>query len=181
MRVLSVLPLLAVLTLSNTRADTWGTPHPRLFSGGNGSVTYGFKVLPDSKKFSAPARAELFRLTATGETPVVWRGTLRNHPLEVYVSSRGHVITLDTYGGDQRGRHALVIYSPKGKVVADLSFSQVVPGDPSYAKFSLGVSGLFLTKGFQAKFVYYDKPYFALRDAEGKGPVFDLDTGNRKP
>lgn len=181
MRAASVLPLLAVLALSGAHADSWVTPHPRLFSGGNGSVTYGFKVLPDPKKFHTPARGELFRLTATGETPVVWRGTLKNHPLEVYVSSQGHVITLDTYGGDQRGRHALVIYSPEGKVVADLSFSQVVPGDPNYAKFGLGVSGLFLTKGFQAKFVYYDKPYFALRDAGGKGPVFDLDTGRRKP
>lgn len=177
MRAASAFLFLAALTLSGAHADTWVSPHPRLFSGGNGFVTYGFKVLPEQKSFTAPARGELFRLTATGETPVVWRGVLRNHPLKVYVGPQGHVITLDTYGGDQRGRHALVIYSPEGQVVADLSVAQVAPGD---APIVHTPSGLFLTRVFEGKFVYYDKSYFALRDARGGGPVFDLDTGKPK-
>ncbi|WP_102126012.1 hypothetical protein [Deinococcus planocerae] len=172
--------LLAALSLCSARADSWVDPHPRLFSSDAGLTTYGFKVLPRAGRFGVPATGELFRLTVTGTTPVVWRGTLKNHPLNVSLSPRGHVVTLDTYGGDRQGRHALVIYSPRGQVVADLSFSDVVPGKPNSTKFGLGVSGLFLSQGYQAKFVYYDKPYFALRDAKGTGPVFDLDTGKQK-
>ena len=174
---LATLLLFTVLPLSSGQADSWAKPYPRLFTGSNSAVTYGLKLLPNPQKPNAPATGELFRLTASGQTPVVWRSVLRNHPLEVYVSPRGDVITLDTYAGDSSGRHALVIYGRAGQVLADLSISEVVPGDNRIVSTA---SGRFLSRVFQGKFVYYDKPYFALRDARGQGPVFDLDTGKRK-
>lgn len=178
MRLLPILVLTA-LSLPTARADSWVPPHPRLFSS-TGMITHGFKVLPRGDTLGGPAMGELFQLTATGATPVIWRGLLRNHPLEVHVAPGGQVVTLDTYGGDRQGRHALVIYDRRGRVVADLPFSNVVPGEPDYARFGSGISGSFLSRGFEAKFVYYDRPYFALRDARGRGPVFDLETGRQK-
>ncbi|WP_249396687.1 hypothetical protein [Deinococcus sp. QL22] len=69
---------------------------------------------------------------------------------------------------------------PQGKVVLDAKFSDIAPSRENDPRFFIGASGPYLSEGLMAKFVYYDKPYFALRDGQGKGPVFDLDTGKRK-
>ena len=169
----------ACFTLQGVQATSWMLPQPQLFSAQGGNVTYGFKLLPDNGPMRKPATGELFQLKPTGATPVLWRGKLLNQPLRAYVAPTGQVITVDTHAGGST-KHALVIYSPRGKVVLDLSFSEVAPGQEKNMNFFIGVSGPFLSKGFTPKFVYWDKVYFGLSDGKGGGPVFDLETGKRK-
>ena len=165
---------------SFAHADTWAEPSPRLFASDIGPVAYGFKVLPTSPTFETSATGELFRLAPDGMTPTVWRGMLRNLPLNAYITPRGQVVTVDTYAGDRQGRHALVIYDPKGKVLADLTYAEVVRGKVEHPRFQVGgISGPFLSQAYAVKFTYESKLLLAFKDAQGRGPVFNPETGKR--
>ena len=107
-----------------TRADSWATPTPRLFTNAWG--THALKVLPAADKMFGPADAVLFTLDEKGNERPQWKGRLVNLPHRVYLSpSTKHIVTIDTYG--QLGyQHAVVIYTDGGKVVADYRLEDLV-------------------------------------------------------
>ncbi|MGV3614484.1 MAG: hypothetical protein ACO1SV_04030 [Fimbriimonas sp.] len=102
--------------------DQWATPVPRVFASTDG--LFGFKVIPtpDAKG----ATGTLFALDPAGAERVVWTKPLVCLPVEVRVSGKGHVATIDVWGAKGKA-HALVMYDRSGKVVADHDLGEVFP------------------------------------------------------
>ena len=86
-------------------------------------------------------------------------------------------MTVDVDAEVSWGRHALVIYDPRGKVMLDLLFEDVMLGRSREARCFIGTSGPFVSQCFTVKFVVRDTAHVALRDA--RGTTFVLTTGNR--
>lgn len=177
------LTLLAAL-LPFAAATSYVPPRPLLVAADWGD--YGFKFLPQSvNNASASARAswgELFQLQADGTLKTLWKHGLVNTPGRILISPRGHVVTLDNWAGHGSPAHAVVIYDPAGKVMADLKFSQVVTDAKACARCG-SMDGPFLTWGYTPKFTSYgnqDEWFLVLRNDKGKGPTVSLKTGKLK-
>lgn len=165
-------------------ANSYVPPRPLVVAADWGD--YGFKFLPQSvNNASASARAswgELFQLQADGTLKTLWKHALVNTPGRILVSPRGHVVMLDNWAGHGSPAHAIVIYDPHGKLVADLKFSQVVT-DPKACPRCGSMDGPFITGGYRASFTSYgnaDEWFLVLRDDKGKGPTVSLKTGKLK-
>ncbi|WP_309570009.1 hypothetical protein [Deinococcus sp.] len=172
--------VIAAVLGSSALADDWAAPVPRLFVSEGGPTAYGFKVLPQNPALGAQARGELFTLSPDGRVPTVWRGQLRNLPLTVTISPQGEVVTVDTYGGDQQGRHALVIYSLSGTVLTDLPYAAIVTERPAHPRSQVGgLSGPFLSQVYALTLAFDGRWTLVFKDALGHGPVFDAATGKR--
>lgn len=173
--------LLVALTV-NAGASSYASPSPLLVGSDFGS--YGFKFLPRGVNAAqASAReswGELFVLQPDGSLKTLWKRKLVNTPARILISPRGQVITLDNWAGSGSPKHAVVIYDLKGKVTADLGFSDVVP-DAGACPRCGSMDGPFLTRGYTPKFTFYGEDvHLALRDAAGKGPAINLVTGKLK-
>ncbi|MDO4246037.1 MAG: hypothetical protein Q4C89_08450 [Deinococcus sp.] len=132
-------------------ATSYAPPRPSIVGTDYGS--YGFKFLPQGvDKATASARAswgELFQLQADGTLKTLWKHNLVNTPGRILISPRGHVVTLDNWAQEGSPAHAVVIYDPHGKLVADLKFSQVVT-DPKACPRCGSMDGPFITGGLTA-------------------------------
>lgn len=125
---------------------------------------------------------ELVQLQPNGNFKTLWKRKLLNTPSRILISPRGQVVTLDNWAGYESPRHAVVIYDAKGKVVADLNFSQVITNPKSCPRCN-SMDGPFLTSGYTPKFFLYgngDEWYLLLRDEKGQGPTINLQTGQFK-
>ncbi len=167
-------------------ATSYAPPRPLLVGTDYGS--YGFKFLPQGvDRATASARAswgELFQLQADGTLKTLWKHGLVNTPGRILISPRGHVVTLDNWAGHGSPAHAVVIYDPQGKLVADLKFSQVIPDAKACPRCGAqSMDGPFITGGYKASFTSYgtaDEWFLVLRDEAGKGPSISLKTGKLK-
>ena len=74
----------------------------------------------------------MFGVNKDGSDGVVWRRPLVNLPYQAYISeSQGHLVTIDTYA-NLGYEHVLVVYGPKGKMLADYDLSDLLnPGEIS--------------------------------------------------
>src|SRR5215213_683483 len=120
-----------VLFAAAAFADDWAAPRPRVFASASGQ--FGFKVIPDGNAINSgltpPTRGVLFTLDEKGKEQVVWEKQLVNTPLRVHVADAGsHVVTIDTHY-NAGGPHSLVVYGPKGAVVADFSLEDLLTKD----------------------------------------------------
>lgn len=163
-------------------ANSYAPPRP-LFIGSEYGA-YGFKFLPRGVT-ARTARArdswgELVELQADGSLKGLWNHQLVNVPGRIVISPRGDVVTLDNWAGVGSPAHAVVIYNRSGRVVADLSFSQVIPQAAACPRCQ-SMDGPFLTGVYQPKFTAYGQEWFLLlRDAKGHGPTISLSTGRLK-
>lgn len=178
MRPLSVL-LVALFSLAG--ANTYAPPRPLLIGSEYGS--YGFKLLPqgvnDATASARESWGELVQLRPDGTLKTLWKRRLVNTPARVYLSPRGHVVTLDNHAGYGSPRHAVVIYDLRGKVTADLSFAQLVP-DPTDCRCA-SMDGPFLYWAYRVDWAFYGEDiHLALRDDQGRGPSINLVTGKPK-
>ena len=173
--------LLAAL-LSVASANTYAPP--RLLLVGLDFGDYGFKFLPRGVNASnARARecwGELVQLQADGSLKSLWKHRLVNVPSRILISPSGHVVTLDSWAGAGSPAHAVVIYSPSGRIVADLSFSQVITR-PGACPACMSMDGPFLSGQYRPKFnMYGDGWFLVLRNTGGQGPTISLTTGQFK-
>jgi hypothetical protein len=118
--------LAAALLLSvapAARSDRPINPLPRIFASSSGN--YGFRV---TGTLAGDATGTLFTLDREAREQPVWSATLVCLPGGALVSDEGYVITVDDY--ISRGnRHALVIYDPKGTVLADYALDEMLPAE----------------------------------------------------
>jgi len=154
--------LLATL-LSMASANTYAPPRPLLVGLDFGN--YGFKFLPRGvNPSSASAReswGELVQLQADGSLKSLWKHRLVNVPSRILISPSGHVVTLDSWAGAGSPAHAVVIYNPSGRVVADLSFSQVITR-PGACPACMSMDGPFLSGPYRPKFNMYGNGWFLV-------------------
>ncbi|WP_278911786.1 hypothetical protein [Deinococcus wulumuqiensis] len=174
------LTLLAALS-PVAAATSWVKPTPTLVATDYGS--YGFKFLPKAVGGSSAKESwgELFQLQADGTLKTLWKHPLVNTPARVLIGPRGHVVTLDNWGGENGTMHAVVIYDPTGKVVADLNYSQVTSGFACARCNAAG--GPLVTLAYTPKYTSYgnaDEWFLLLRDDKGRGPTISLRTGKHK-
>lgn len=176
--------ILLAASLSVVSANTYVPPRPLLVGSDFGD--YGFKFLPRGvNTSSASAReswGELVQLQADGSVKSLWKRQLVNVPSRILISPSGHVVTLDNWAGAGSPAHAVVIYDPSGRVVADLSFSQVITR-PGACPACMSMDGPFLSRQYQPKFNVYGSGngwFLALRNAAGQGPTISLRTGQFK-
>lgn len=177
MRRLSLTLLTALLPFAT--ATSWVKPSPKLVATEYGS--YGFKYLPKTAAGAQESWGELFQLQTDGTLKTLWKHSLVNTPARVLVSPRGQVVTLDNWGGQGSPAHAVVIYDPVGKVVADLSYSRVLNG--STCARCGGADGPLLNLAYTPKFTSYgnqDEWFLLLRDEKGVEPTISLKTGKLK-
>jgi hypothetical protein len=115
----------AATSITAVRADSWTNPAPAVFAAEHGS--YAVKRLCERPWTSA--RLVLFRLNDAGEEITVWTRDLLHVPHRLLVSDRGWVVGVDEWG--RLGyNHALVVWDPSGKQVADYRLEQLLsPGD----------------------------------------------------
>ena len=180
-----LLPLALSALLGVAAANSYAPPRPLLVGSEWGG--YGFKFLPQGvNPASASAKAtrgELVQLQPGGSLKTLWKRALVNTPSRVLLSPRGHVVTLDNWAGYGSPKHAVVVYSPQGKVTADLTYAQVMQGSPA-CNACQSMDGPFLSWGYQKiDFTSYgngDEWFLILRDAKGKGPTLSLKTGKLK-
>lgn len=173
--------LLLALTVT-AGANSYAPPRPLLIGSDFGG--YGFKFLPrgvnDATASARESWGELFVLQPDGTLKTLWKRKLVNTPSRVLISPRGQVVTLDNWAGDGSPRHAVVVYDLKGKVTADLKFSDVVPDARACPRCG-SMDGPFLSWGYTPKYVFYGgEPHLALRSPTGKGPTINLVTGKLK-
>lgn len=122
---------------------------------------------------------ELVQLLPTGDLKSLWKRGLPDLPHRVFLSPQGHVV-LDTYAGHGQGKHALVIYHPQVRLVADYDFNTLVPNVNDRNRCGYMMSGPSLSGVYDVKWTdYASVPHLALRDPGG-GPTFDLVTGKLK-
>ncbi|WP_230285890.1 hypothetical protein, partial [Deinococcus sp. 23YEL01] len=92
-------------------------------------------------------------------------------------------MTVDNWAGRGSPKHAVVIYDQKGKVTADLTYTQVMRGSPPCNECS-SMDGPFLSWGYRKiDFTSYgsgDEWFLIFRDEQGKGPTISLTTGKLK-
>jgi len=165
--------------------DRWPAPVPRVFASSDG--LFGFKVLPtpDAKN----ATGTLFTLDASGAEKVVWSRPLVCVPVEVRVSAKGHVATLDVWGTKGK-EHSLVLYDRAGKVVADHPLTELFKAWPPEKNpfFIVTVGSIHWTLTTEAGYDLRDLPrsgvpvttggsVFALRGVWRETVLFDPDTG----
>lgn len=109
--VLFVLAVAWTAWSDTATADDWAPARPAIFASASGR--FGFKMLPRS------STGILFSIDDDGKDQVVWKKTLVNIPLRVFISGDGkRVVTVDTYA-DLGRKHSLVVYNEKGAVLAD--------------------------------------------------------------
>jgi len=114
----------ALLVPATGHADKWAAPRPRLAAAPRGE--WALVVVPDAKDpFGGPAVGRLLRLGPSGNTVLVRRFRLRSVPAEALVGDNGEVATLDTYGSLGYA-HAVVVYGPDGKVLADYKLEDLL-------------------------------------------------------
>jgi len=101
-------------------------PYTRVFGNEDGQVQ--FKVVPTKEM---KAVATLSRLGEDGAAKTLWTKALDNVPGRVWVSNNWepYVVTTDSWA-DAGGAHSIVIYDPKGKVVADIKGDDFLPALP---------------------------------------------------
>ncbi len=103
----------------------FAAPYPRVFAGERGQTL--LKVVPDKHSMTG-ATATLTRFNTDGTEEVLWNKPLVNLPGGVLLSNdyNPYLVTTDSWG-NAGGAHALVIYNPKGEVVADLKGDDFLP------------------------------------------------------
>ena len=89
-------------------------------AGGN----YGFN---ETTRAGERPIGRLFRFSPAGQEETVWERTLVDFPNQVLFSP--DLRTVVTVGGGCyiEEKHALVLYGPDGRIVADLTFYDIVP------------------------------------------------------
>ena len=180
---LSALVVTALLCAAH--ANSYVPPRPMVIGTEFGSE-YALKFMPQQVN-RATARAkeswgELVRLQPDGTFKTVWKRKLVNTPGRILVSPRGQVVTIDNWAGYGSPQHAVVIYNLTGKVVADLSYAQVVPNPKSCPRCN-SMDGLFLMNAYTPRLFLGgngDEWWLLLRDEKRQGPTIDLKTGQPK-
>ena len=115
-----------VLQTRSTQAMV-AAPVTRVFSNETGNAT--FKVVPTG---DMKATAILTRVDENGTEKVVWQKPLSNLPGRVFVSNHWEpfVATTDSWA-NAGGAHSIVVYNPKGEVIADLKGDDFLPKLPA--------------------------------------------------
>jgi hypothetical protein len=173
--------------------DEWMAPTPRVFASPRG--TLGLKVVPLPKAFPYEAKATLFYLERDGHPVTMRTYKLANMPVRVFVSDEGHVATVDNWGGTGYD-HAVVLYDPKGKLLADYKRASLFSDEVMSANsVPMSVSSRHWADtadaGFHQRFTYrtmnathgtvtYGNPAgweFVIRTKWGGGLRFNADNG----
>jgi hypothetical protein len=112
--------------------------------------SYGFKEL--TKPGEDLPTGRLFRLSPAGQEQIVWERTLVDLPKQVLFSP--DLKTVVTVGGgcNTDEKHALVLYGPDGRVVADLTFYDIVPLKQSAGKVTVSSVGIHWADGTRFAF-----------------------------
>lgn len=128
MKTLLVITVLATLALQvQSTLAMVAAPVTRVFSNETGNAV--FRVVPaDGMK----ANATLSRIAEDGTETVVWQKPLDNLPARVFVSNHWEpfVATTDSWA-NAGSAHSIVVYNPKGEVIADLKGEDFLPKLPS--------------------------------------------------
>lgn len=135
--VLAFVVISCLLESPSLVADRWALAEPASFHARGMSLVA--EIFPTASRQNSGSRAfcYFYELGYPGThwdvTPrLKWKGPLANEqmPVDAIVSMDGWLVTLDNWGG--RGKaHAIVVYDPRGRLVADWS------GDQLFANLSL--------------------------------------------
>ena len=172
-----LVPVVLSLFAAATFADDWGAPRPRIFASPSGR--FGFKLIPDKpalRRDAAPDRAVLFTLDDDGKEQAVWDKRLVNTPLFVHVADTGeHVVTIDSHY-NAGGPHSVVLYGPKGVVVADLALEDLLTKDEIAKHVTQSVSSRWWATGADVR-IDNHKQRVVIKLTWGKEIVVSLKTG----
>ena len=115
-------------------------PVTRVFSNEGGQVLLKIVPAEDMK-----ANATLVRFEAVGTEKLVWQKPMANLPGRVFVSNNWepYVVTTDSWA-NAGGAHSVVVYNPKGEVIANLKGDDFLPKLPAP---KAGALPVFVTDG----------------------------------
>ncbi len=166
-------------------ADDWAWPEPVSFCcRGFGFVAEIFPPKTRQNDSDRPA-CYFYRMGYPGTTwkvdaTLVWKAELVNDvkpftmPYEAIVSMDGYLVTLNDYAR-MGGKHAIVIYDPKGKLVKSYALDQLLPKEDAQL-IPASMSGRWWNE--KATYFFLEKPdrlYIVL--ALGKTMEFGLEDG----
>ena len=171
-----------VLFAAVALADDWGAPQPRIFASPYGQ--FAFKVIPDDRangnSLTPPTRGVLFTLDTKGNDRVVWEKPLVNTPLQVHVAdSGGYVVTIDTHA-NAGGPHSLVVYGPKGAVVADFALEDLLTKEEIDKHVTRSVSSRWWAEGAEVS-IDAERKLTVVKLKWGKAIEVSLETGKLGP
>ena len=118
-----------VLTCATARADSWGSPQDLAATSPSGKV--GVRIRPDPTGVS-------ITVTRAGAEKT-WRGVNPEAPVLAFVCDGGAVVTLNEWA-HVGYEHALVLYAPDGRVLADRGLDELLTPDELDTKVKHSVS-----------------------------------------
>jgi hypothetical protein len=170
-------PVVLSLFAAAVFADDWGAPRPHIFACPSGA--FGFKTIPgkyDALREPSPTRGVLFTLDHAGQERVVWEKELVNTPLFVHVADTGaHVVTIDSHY-NAGGPHSVMLYGPKGVVVADLGLEDLLTKEEIEKHVTQSVSSRWWATGADVR-IDDDKKRAVIKLTWGKVIEVSLATG----
>jgi hypothetical protein len=163
-------------------ADDWASPRPRVFASPSGE--FAFKVIPDERANDGgrtpPTRGVLFTLDPKGNERVVWEKQLVNTPLRAHVADAGgYVVTIDTHY-NAGGPHSLLVYGPKGAVVADYGLEDLLTKEEIDKHVSRSTSSRWWASGAEVS-IEPEKKLAVVKLKWGKSISVSLETGKLGP
>jgi len=163
-------------------ADDWAAPRPRIVASPYGQ--FAFKVIPDDRindnSPTPPTRGVLFTLDAKGNDRVLWEKRLVNTPLQAHVADAGaYVVTIDTHA-NAGGPHSLVVYGPKGAVVADFALEDLLTKEQIEKHVTRSVSSRWWAEGAEVS-IHAERKLAVVKLKWGKAIEVSLETGKLGP